>query len=280
MRHDQEPRNNIPFENLQAQNYTIRSIPASSLQGDNLASLGLIQLIKEGYGPLENEQQLQEEAHIQYFGDDDSRKVYVAEQNGKAISSLTIDLLKANETGTLGELFWKNLEKLSPALYTRAYTSSINAAFVWGMVTLPEARRRGIAGNLLRMSQKDLSPSIYLGQTNQPAVVQARVLAFGNEYRTFFGGSEVTVSNPQAQTSIHMPIVNAFLEATGNHLEAFQGFYIENDPTLPSQNLLTISGFPNSIQQAFQGVIQGQEKADQTQTSLGIVVSVKSEILE
>jgi len=235
------------------------------------AQHNLIQLIRDGYGVCNENEQGTLLTLVQSYEYRNADKVYFAlNENGSEVGSLSIGLKPNIEN----DPFWMTLQ----ALLHKTLDMNFVACEVFGIVVHPQVRREGIATRLLSRMVEDLNPQIIFGQTNVPEVVLLRskvTKPFG--YRTFYGFCEVTPHSDSKRESDGESFIQASLiaqEAVPNESGVYCIDYIL------SPNVPDTKNFPIEIQRAFEPVRNEQEAVGIERIAVTSLVSVKDRIFK
>lgn len=227
----------------------------------------LIQLLKDGYGWLNDIRQEELITHIQYAYSSADKVYFALNKNNSEIGALSIGLKPNIEN----DPFWTSLQ----ALLRKALDVSFIACEMYGIVVHPTVRREGVASRLLSEMIKDLNPQVIFGQTNIPEVAHLRShVAKLYNYRTFYGFCEVTPFPDYKREQDGNPFIHASIiaqEAEPNE----SGIYYINTHILPP-NIPSTENFPLGIQRAFEPVQNIQRAIGRKQTAVAPLVSVQN----
>lgn len=230
----------------------------------------LIQLLKDGYGWLNNIKQEELTTHIQYAYSSPDKVYFALNKDGAEVGSLSVKF----RPNTENDPFWQTLQ----LLLQKEVDANFLACEMYGIVVHPQVRREGIAGHLLSKMIEDLNPQIIFGQTNVPeAVILRAKIAKAYDYRTFYGFWEVTSSVGYKRQSDEMPFVQASFiaqEAEPNQ----SGIYYIGTYILPP-NIPNTENFSLEIQRAFEPLQEIQGAVGKKQTAVTTLVSVQNKLL-
>jgi GNAT superfamily N-acetyltransferase len=264
-------------DQLLAGAFTVVRKTSREFSPDDLTTLGLLELVSQGYGyPMDEDARTS--AEEDFARADRDRFSLLALKDGKAVSAVSFGRWRMGHESKRGDAFWRLLGRQKPALARQALEFSDEAYVMIGIVTLPDYRKNGIAKRLLQQGIRDGTPSIVVGETKTPSAVVARASALaGLGYRTFYGAAEVTPGNEcdTSELAEHLSLVYA--KTFDNALEDFPVIYTTTDVLLP--NVPDASTFPPHIQAAFAGVRSSQQKAGDTKTAVMPLISVAGGII-
>lgn len=239
------------------------------------ANLGLVGLVRYGYGFESLPQpELIERVLEEYGGEDNRRQSYLAFRDKTLVSSVTFGLWTPEEAKR-GVKFW---DSLPDGIRERGLATSPLAVDMVGNVVLPQNRGQGIGGKLLEHGAIELNPSVIVGETQSPhqVVSRARNLApLG--YETFYGHTNITPGREERFTKDSQGVTKAYLEAKGKEL--FPGGVIHISPDILLPRIPDVSRFPVIIQEVFASLIEEQRRVKGNSTVMKSLVSIKSSVL-
>lgn len=127
--------------------------------------------------------------------------------------------------------------------------SSALVAEVGGVGTVPESRGTGVQKAMWQQMAQELTPTVIIGESENPAAVAARSNALvGLDYRTFFGDTEVTPGPDSGGQATHdAESLNAAYISLGDGKDGF----LESAPEFTAKDISDASSFSSAIQQAF-----------------------------
>ena len=217
---------------------------------------------------------------VEFNYDDKRTDIFLAREGERVIGSLTLIKWQDKETDKRGHLFYPKLRELAPFLASRLVEINPMVCDVAGVVTHPDYRGTGIAKVLLKEAIRTLNPTIIGGQTKTVGAVMVRSRLDALGYRTFYGSTEVTSSNPYPISQIHTSLYQAYSyarEVTEYEPEGLVHQYHGGiAPTIPDT-----TGYPLIIQTAFEPVIQAQRRIGlDGPTVMSFLLSAKAEIFK
>lgn len=255
------------------ENLDIRSFIPSEFTKEDYVRLGLIDLVKYGYGNQGTEDELFEKARVEYGGNDETAAIYLAVQDAIAIGSLSVIKWKRDGFEERGVKFWNKLKELAPETYSRALRYSNRAFFINGIVVLPGLRRLKIAQQLMKKFAAKQTPAFVVGGSKTPEQVQARAIALSElDYRTFYGDIEITPYSQSAKFPEIRQVMEAFLYGASKPSRFYTSIRV-------SPNIPDISTFTPIINHAFQSLIEEQLKAGHKAAVLQPLISIKEEVI-
>lgn len=238
-------------EILQPPHITIAHVKPSQIMESDYGRLGLLDLMREGYGFTEG---LEDQVKLEYEGDDEERDILFAFEGDKVIGSLTIDSL--HKPGEKDEF----LGYIRQADETTANVCEpLLIGNIGGIVLHPSARGKGIAAKLLSTFIENFHPAIVVSQTKTPeytATFSKTLAKYG--FRTWYGNTEVTPEDSRYPE----PFVS---HGTINDAYARRKNRVPDQPYMVGPDVLPtyipdVSRMSKAIQEAYRPVIAAQRK--------------------
>jgi GNAT superfamily N-acetyltransferase len=253
------------LRNIKDGQVQILGLKPSEISETDLDRLGLTDLLSRGYGLDISGSRLHNEVARRFQWHDDVKKLFFAVKNERVVGM--IGLFRA---GSLAQdLLFAGTQPLATA-YGVADT-----------MVLPEYRERGVATVLWEEAVVKLEPDVIVGQTNNPNQVLTRSNTLANlGFRTFYGKSETTPTNPQELTNEHERIRRAAIvylggladETTGVWSHGLPDYFLK--PVVPD-----LSNYPSCIQVAFAPVLTKQNRLKESSVALSSLISVRRNFL-
>lgn len=216
-------------------------------------------------------------ARYEYEFPEDRTDVFIAYDGADSVGSLTLLTWIDDAEDERGLRFYNQLRQTDPLMLTRLGQCKRPVTEVAGIVVDKHYRRLGIASFLLGVARHCLNPAIIEGQTKNPAVVALRAKL--PEYRTFYGGTEVTPDQPCPQVNAHLSLHQAF-RAAWEIQPRTDGELVHEFASALSPAIPEVMAYPTIVRLAFDPVIKAQREIGFAgKTIMAFLLSIASEIL-